>query len=75
MPKLNTGEYFIRFYDRYGTPIKELDTVLPLGKMAADSFGYLQLDRYAKDLKDEPIPVSFTVDRRVHNSLDEKTRY
>jgi hypothetical protein len=67
MAKYNTGQYIIKMYDKYGTPIKQKEEVtetytqsLAIGRQVV-----------AKD----PDVTSFTVDRRLFNSLDIREKY
>ena len=60
MPKLTTGEYLLRVYDRYGSPLKDRDAIYPHMTAAKDA---------GRKMLDEHI-VSYTIDRRVANSLD-----
>lgn len=63
MPSLNTGDYLLRHYNRYGQPLKQYD----------------QLHRCLTEAQEAGVSAlgndditSFTVDRRLFNSLDER---
>ena len=62
MPKLITGNYLVRIYDKYGTPIKKLDRV---------AINHTEAVAYAKK-KENKKGRSATVDRRIYNSIDKK---
>lgn len=64
---LETGEYLIQFYNRVGARIKdisEVETTLTGAREAGEDT--IILEEIYKDSR----AVSFTVDRRIFNSLD-----
>ena len=65
---LNTGEYLIKYYTRVGSKIPEL-TETALSIMAAKEMAEETII-IEEALNSGHNPVSFTVDRRVYNSLD-----
>ena len=65
MPKLTTGQYLLRVYDRYGSPLKDHDEIYP-HMTAAQEAGRAKLDDHI---------VSYTIDRRIANSLDRGALY
>lgn len=65
MSRLVTGDYLIQFYDEYGAKMKDLTTTATsLGE--SQNLGEARLNVLG--------PRSFTVDRRVYNSLDPKNK-
>lgn len=67
MARVNTGDYRIDFYDRYGGRLKLLET-------QSRSFTESQAKGYHV-LKENEEAHSFTVVRQVFNSLDERARW
>lgn len=76
---LNTGGYKLIYYNKYGTALKHIkqsgtgyiETV-----KSADKFLKKSRKKHKKvggDIK--LVPVSFTVDRRIFNSLDRTENY
>jgi hypothetical protein len=62
-----TGEYLVRFYTRYGEHIRDMDTLAPTLYGALEQRGAVAVGRAMVGLNGV---ASFTVDRRVFNSLD-----
>ena len=65
MPKIDTGGYLVRFYDRYGTPQKQLDEMAGCYTEALMR-GDIGLTKRAEEVS------SYTVDRRLFNSIDKR---
>jgi hypothetical protein len=65
-----TGNYELIFYNRYGTKLKDLS----VEQQSYTEAWLLGIDsiRDSKETEDRLKPTSFTVDRRVYNSLDTK---
>lgn len=63
MSRVITGEYLVQFYDEYGAKLKSLTTTA-FSLAQAQELGEVRL-------ADDGVK-SFTVDRRIHNSLDPK---
>ena len=70
--KVLTGQFIIKVYDRYGSRIKDLDAVAD-ALHEAEAIG----DAFLKvaDREDERCAASYTVDRRITNSLDSRARF
>ena len=67
---IESGEYLVQFYSRKGTKIRELtEKVTSLTEARALGEDILILEHH---LEKVPLAVSFTVDRRVHNSIDKQ---
>ena len=66
MPKLHTGNYAVEFYDRYGSRLK--------GRRIENVFSYTNAMKVGEEGLDDEA-ASFSIDRRVFNSLDMLTRY
>lgn len=67
MARVNTGEYVVKFYDKYGAEVK-----------SERLFARCYTDGVAKGeagLKGNAGLLSFTLWRQVFNSLDERDRY
>lgn len=63
-----TGEYSLRFYNRYGARLRDLDTSRRcLTEAIAAGTVVIEEAVVKEDLYQ---PTSFTVDRRIYNSLD-----
>lgn len=70
MSRPNTGDYIITMYDGYGAKLRDL-TAIASNVTAAVAVGE------AKVVDDGDIATakSFTVDRRIYNSLDKKGKF
>ena len=67
---MKTGDYVINFYNKFGKCLKDLrlehdEGVIQAQRLAA---GVLAKEH---SIDDQFVPVSYTVDRRIVNSLDE----
>lgn len=67
MPLCETGDYIVKCYDKYGTPQKD-KTLIRKTLTESMDYGELVLENNKK-IK------SFSVDRRIYNSLDKDERY
>lgn len=68
-----TGEYTVSFYNGYGTKLRDLKDKSGC-LTAAQALG----DARLLELKEDgnlDTPHSFTIDRRIFNSLDGKTKF
>jgi ABC-type Na+ transport system ATPase subunit NatA len=66
MAAARTGDYLVRFYDRYGTPIKAMDHIDESVTASTE---------HAKAKLGENGSSSFTISRMIYNSLDVRTRW
>lgn len=67
MAEVQTGDYILKVYTAKGGQIKELAMQLPSETSA------LEAGRGLVKSRDEV--ASFTIDRRIYNSLDDTNRY
>jgi hypothetical protein len=70
--RINTGDYIVKIYDNYGTRIKELDAATRSLRDAEELGIQLLVQSVATDGR---YPASFTIDRRITNSLDPKAKW
>lgn len=71
---LSTGDYKLQYYNKYGTylkAIKQTGTAYTYTVAAADAFLKESAKKFKKKGGDaKQVPVSYTIDRRIFNSLD-----
>jgi len=71
---LSTGDYKLLYYNKYGAylkAIKQTGTSYTVTIAAADAFLKKSAKKFKKKGGDaKQLPVSYTVDRRIFNSLD-----
>lgn len=65
---IETGNYALTFYNRYGAKLKDL-TQKQRCYTEARALGDRTI-RECKETEDRLAPTSYTVDRRIYNSLD-----
>ena len=63
---IQTGDYLIHYFTHNGTHLKELEQSATSLRMAQDL-----AESRLKAAGGLPLPVSFAIDRRVYNSLDQ----
>ena len=66
---MDTGDYIIYYYDHRGTRIRDLTETCSCGIVGAEAIAEDMLVGY-KILDQQPLPVSFAIDRRCRNSTD-----
>ena len=66
---MNTGDHIIYYYDHRGTKIRDLTETCSCGVMGAEAIAEDMLVAY-KIREQQPLPVSYTIDRRLRNSTD-----
>ena len=71
---LNTGGYKLAYYNKYGTylkHIKQTGSAFTFTIKSADKFLKKSRKKHKKEGGDvKLVPVSYTIDRRIFNSLD-----
>ena len=67
---IKTGRYTVKFYNHMNTEIVDL-AILALSLAGSTSLGQETIKKHA-DVDKMIRPISFTIDRRVHSSLDER---
>lgn len=76
---LKTGDYRLIYYNKYGSylkHIKQTGTTFTGSVRAGDKFLKKSQKKHKKNGGDiRLVPVSFTVDRRIFNSLDRTENY
>jgi hypothetical protein len=70
--RIITGDYIVKIYDNYGTRIKELDATTR-SLRDAEELGLQLLTQ--SETTDGRYPSSYTIDRRLTNSLDPKAKW
>ena len=73
---INTGEFVIGYYNHYGSRLKTLNQVcsnLVISHQIAKDF--IQCDTNVKNQDEKMVACSYTLDRRIYNSLDRSNRF
>ena len=68
MASIENGEYCIKFYNKKGGRLKDY-TDYSYGILASIDIGNVTIDDSSNNC------ISFTVDRRIYNSLDKRTKW
>jgi len=76
---LSTGDYKVLYYNKYGTHlkyIKQVGTCYTGTIKSSDKFLKKSRKKHKKEGGDiKLVPVSYTIDRRIFNSLDRAENY
>lgn len=62
----STGQYRVRFYDHYGRALKDLDHIAESITASQD---------YGDDIIGQGQAASYTIDRRIYNTLDKRGKW
>ena len=71
-----TGDFVIKYYNHYGSALKSLATNsvnMTISHEIAKAFILCDANKNNED--DHAVAASYTVDRRVYNSLDKDNRF
>ncbi|QSB01998.1 hypothetical protein JWZ98_03280 [Methylomonas sp. EFPC1] len=71
---VKTGDYIIRYFNRYGARLKDLEDTATSYGLAEDTGNAQLFDPEQIKDRDENhfLPVSFVIERRIFNSLDKQ---